>query len=254
MRKKDILWAIAFGSLLAITGCCGDDGNCGTGGSEGEGGTGGTQPMVSDDFDTYTVGTYPSPPWLNMFSGASGLVSDVQSRSNPQSFRSESNPNWARWDYVLLPAVPDKLVYQAAVFLTSPDKGGAVGFGFVQPGTSSTGWWANAVHFANDGNVYFSTRTAGVTSLQNWTLNVWYEVEVNIDYENLLADVHIDGVLVGDDLPTDPKALPASIYGDPVPLDKYGMFGDNFPSTFPPTTSVIYYDDMAVAGAGIASF
>jgi hypothetical protein len=49
MKKKQILWAIVFGSMLAITGC-GDDpvdntggaGSGGSGGSAGSGGSGGT--------------------------------------------------------------------------------------------------------------------------------------------------------------------------------------------------------------------
>jgi hypothetical protein len=46
MEKKRILWAIVFGSMLAIAGC-GDDpaengGAAGSGGSNGSGGTGGT--------------------------------------------------------------------------------------------------------------------------------------------------------------------------------------------------------------------
>jgi len=46
MEKRRILWAIVFGSMLAITGC-GDDansngGSAGTGGSGGSAGTGGT--------------------------------------------------------------------------------------------------------------------------------------------------------------------------------------------------------------------
>jgi hypothetical protein len=43
MKKKQILWAIVFGSMLAITGCGGDETtNGGDGGSGGSGGTGGT--------------------------------------------------------------------------------------------------------------------------------------------------------------------------------------------------------------------
>ena len=46
MKKRQILWAIVFGSMLAITGC-GDDpedggGEAGSGGSAGTGGSGGT--------------------------------------------------------------------------------------------------------------------------------------------------------------------------------------------------------------------
>jgi len=43
MKKRQILWAIMFGSILAITGCggTGDDGG-GSGGSAGSGGSGGS--------------------------------------------------------------------------------------------------------------------------------------------------------------------------------------------------------------------
>lgn len=41
MKKRQILWAIVFGSMLAITGCGGDAGS-GDGGSGGTGGSGGS--------------------------------------------------------------------------------------------------------------------------------------------------------------------------------------------------------------------
>jgi hypothetical protein len=47
MKKKQILWAIVFGSMLAITGC-GDDG----GGGAGTGGTAGTGGSAGGDFCT----------------------------------------------------------------------------------------------------------------------------------------------------------------------------------------------------------
>ena len=41
MKKRQFLWAIVFGSMLAITGC-GDDKNGGSGGSGGSAGSGGS--------------------------------------------------------------------------------------------------------------------------------------------------------------------------------------------------------------------
>ena len=100
-------------------------------------------PIFEDDFDAYTDGTYPGTPWTEMFGGVGGVVSAEQALSPPHSFRSESLPNWARWDYVTL-TIPDNVSYGAAIYLTEDGRGGAVGFGFVQPGVPSTGWWANA--------------------------------------------------------------------------------------------------------------
>lgn len=42
MKKRQILWAIVFGAMLAITGCGDDSGTGGSGGSAGSGGTGGS--------------------------------------------------------------------------------------------------------------------------------------------------------------------------------------------------------------------
>lgn len=202
----------------------------------------GAHVIFCDDFEGYELNTYPSPPWINMFSGASGYVTDEQSNTPTKSYRSESLPNWARWDYVTL-AIPDHVIYEAAVYLTAEGRGGAVGFGFVQPGTTNTGRWANAVYFGNDGTIYFSTQTAGSTVLGNWIPGIWYKVGVKIDYENQVADVYINYVLVGDNVPADPKVLPASVWGIEIPLDQFGMFGQNF---YDGGTSVIYYDDMCV--------
>lgn len=198
--------------------------------------------IFSDDFESYTSGVYPSPPWYNIFSGRSGYVTTEQARSGTQSFRSESYSNWARWDYVPLSTVPDRFVYQAAVYLTAPGRGGTVGFGYRRPTVPNEGRFGNSVFFAPDSKVYFWTVTTPPTLLlDSWTAGVWYDVRVRIDYLNNVADVYLNGVLVGDDLPTDPKVISDS--GVPVLLNQFGMFGANFPGG---GTSVIYYDDMAI--------
>lgn len=201
-----------------------------------------TTVIFFENFDNYAVDSYPPAPWANMFDGVSGAVSAAEARSGAQSFRSESSSTWARWDYVNL-TIPGEIIYHASVLLTEAGKGGAVGFGFMEPGSSSTGWWANAVHFANDANIYFSTRTAGVVTIGTWAPGSWYDVNARIDYLTKTADVYINGGLVAEGVSTDPMTLPASVYGSPVPLDNFGVFGDNFSGG---GTSVIYYDDLAV--------
>ena len=199
-------------------------------------------PIFEDNFDSYSAGVYPPAPWTNMFSGSSCIVTPEQAQSGPHSLRSESNPNWARWDYVAL-TIPDLLTYEAAIYMTAADRGCAVGFGFVEPGQPNTGRWANAVFFANDGNIHFSTRTAGSALLGTWTTDRWYEIYVIIDYVIMVADVYIDGALAGDNVAIDPKTLPDTVYGVPVPLNQFGLFGNNFSGS---GTSVIYYDNIAV--------
>jgi hypothetical protein len=197
--------------------------------------------IFSDDFESYTAGSPPGSPWQNMFSGFSCVVTTEQANGGTQSMRSESYWDWARWDYVQVP-VSDFILYEAAVQVRDAGKGGAVGFGFVEPGTTSTGWYANAVLFSGDGNIYWTTRTVGSATLGTWTTGTWYEVMVRIDYIGGTADVWIGGTPVGSDLATDPKVI-TGVYSAPVTLDQFGLFPDNFPSG---DNSVLYVDDMVL--------
>jgi hypothetical protein len=192
-----------------------------------------------EGFESYADGSYP-PTWTNLFDGSSGMVTTEQAHSGSKSFRSVSYYNWARWDCIAL-AIPNRFFYGAAIYLTEADRGGAVGFGFVQPGTSSTGRIANAVLFANDGNVYFSTRTVASTVVGTWVPDQWIRFEVFVDYSGDWASVTIFGGGTTGIPDIDPKTLPASLYGVEVPLDQFGMFGQNFTGG---VSGVVYYDDL----------
>lgn len=202
--------------------------------------------IYTDGFEGFTLGVYPAPPWTNLFSGVSAAVSDLQARSGSQSFRSESNPGSARWDYVLMPSIPDYVEYRGSVLLESAGRGCLLGFGYEDPDAPGTGWNGNSVAFDNDGVIRFYSRGIAAPSLGTWVPGRWYDVHVLIDYPMLRADVYIDGGLVGDDLQTAPKMV--SGYSVPVPLDKFGFFGDNFAGG---GTGVQYLDDVELVGSDV---
>lgn len=197
--------------------------------------------IYTDGFEGWADGAYPAPPWQNMFSGVSAYVTSSVAHTGAKSFRSESYPGWARWDYVLIDTLPDNLEYSGAVQIMTAGRGGALGFGYVEPGNPSTGWNSNSVVFGGDGMIAFYSRTVGYLVLRPYSAGVWYEVVVQIDYLNQLADVYIDGVLEGDDLPCEPKVLPASVYEVPVPTNRFGFFGWNYSGG---GTGVMYLDDV----------
>ena len=63
MGKRRMMWALVFGSMLAITGC-GEDGNGGAG-SGGSGGTGGSGGSGGTGGSAGTGGSGPSGPAVN---------------------------------------------------------------------------------------------------------------------------------------------------------------------------------------------
>jgi hypothetical protein len=203
----------------------------------------GASTLISDDFETYLSGTYPSPLWQNMFSGTSAFVSIEQALSGTQSLRTECTYNWARCDYVVLPDIPDELEYRAAVFLTAADRGCTVGFGFVEPGTPNTGRIANSIAFWNNGEIYFDPLTVSNTLIGSWTTGKWYRVRVRINYVTQLATVYLDGALAAEDVSTDPDTIPAAVYGEAVPLNQFCLSSNNFSGG---GTSVLFYDDVII--------
>ena len=52
MKNKQILWALVFGAMLAVTGCGDDSSSTGSGGSSGSGGSAGTGGSAGGDFCT----------------------------------------------------------------------------------------------------------------------------------------------------------------------------------------------------------
>ena len=192
-----------------------------------------------DDFESYVVDQHPSPPWIMMFPGVDGRVSNEQANSLTQSYKSVSFPTWVRTDYVSLGVLPNKLVYRVAVFITTPNQGATVGLLF-KVGSNEV-WTANAVVFGDDHNVYFWTRTAGNAVVGTWAASVWHEVEVLVDFGNDLAEVYLDGAHVGQGLGAD--ANPVLHNGTFYQLDKFGMNGNWKPGG---VVQVVYYDDVAI--------
>jgi hypothetical protein len=184
--------------------------------------------ILSDGFETYVAGTYPGSPWYTIFDGESAFVTDAVAHAGSKSFCVRSLPNWSRWECVNVGTVPDQVGYQGAVMVEAAGRGGALGFGYVVPGIPNEGRWANAMMFGNDGSLSFSTRTKGFVVVGTWTPGVWYEVGVYLDFSLELASLFVNGTLVASGVPADPKVLPASVHGSPVPLDQFGILGDNF--------------------------
>ncbi len=195
--------------------------------------------IYNEGFEGWAVGAYPAPPWQNMFSGASAYVSDLAARSGVHSFRSESAAGWSRCDYVAMVSIPDTCVYRASVLVNTPAWGCGVGFPYVDPNAPSTFWSGNSVIFDSDGMIRFYSRSIGSVPLVPYLPGAWYDVAVQLDYTRLLADVYVNGNLVGHDLAMEPKIL--MNYGVPVPLDKFGVFGWNA------AAGVFYVDDVALA-------
>jgi hypothetical protein len=122
---------------------------------------------------------------------------------------------------------------------------GVVGFFFVDPRYSNQVPAENAVAFRLDGRVLWY----GPTEVQigTWTpgTDTACTVKVEISFPCETADVYLDGVLAGDDLPAYPKVIPASSkYGAEVSLDKWGFgLADNYTDDM---VGKVFVDDVSL--------
>ena len=184
---------IAFMILTFLFVLCGGDGN------------GEPQPLsYSDGFESYADGEYPtSGGWYELWSGTGAggtYVVDNMAHSGNNSFMLSGYPNWTRTDGVTIDlAGVSALTYEVAVMVPSISATGAmIGF-FVRISSNESRNYNGLTFDSSDDSVYakgIPTTNTGFT----WARDTWYLVKVEIDYDDLLMDVWIDGVQVVSDL------------------------------------------------------
>ncbi len=184
----------------------------------------------SDDFESYAVGAHPAQ-WREMRGNDVEVVTVAFASSGSQSLLSASDPGapiqrpyLALGDFGAWP-LPNFFCYTAFLHMEgTPEASGIVGFFFEDPRYPGQVPAENAVAFRLDGTVWWygpvssqiSTWSAGTAST--------FAVYVAINFPSETADVYINGVHVGADLPAWPATIPAaSVYGVEVPLDKWGF-------------------------------
>lgn len=187
--------------------------------------------ICEDDFESYTIGAFPSPPWEWWFSGAGSTynkIVDTVLHSPDQSLAMLGQPGWASVAAVELPYTSDVMGYEVWVRAANYGSGiGAeVGFNYIKYGAI---WdhWAGAA-FRYDGWI-----VSGSTLLEQYDLDTWYKIRVIADLNAKTYSVWINDVLKGADLedadPADPKTQ----------LQHFGLASDH-------GEQQCYFDDVEV--------
>lgn len=151
--------------------------------------------IFEDNFDSYTVGTFPSSGgWILRYNGlgsAYQIVDNSQYVSPPNSLKLEGRYGWAAAADHLLSEKPDQVILEADIKVTRPDGG-------------TTGWLNAFVNFVDPdvswGRFYAGTYF-GANKLINekipYNFNQWYHIKVKQDMTTRSYDVWIDDELIG---------------------------------------------------------
>ena len=186
-----------------------------------------------DDFESYSVDSNPST-WDTMYSGISGYISNEEASSGSKSFRLDSQPNWARTEYITIDT-PDFLSYETDVYLSESDKTAKVGFS-IQEGAYNPKF--DSIGFSKNNEIYFSGLEN--TILRSYSIQTWYHIKVDLDFISGTADVYIDDVLEGENLEIYPVEFNHPQWGEVV-LNKFSLCSSNYPSG---SHNVVYFDDV----------
>ena len=168
--------------------------------------------IFSDDFESYTVGTFPSiRGWQIVWNGAGNqyqMVTDTYSSSPTKSLQLMGSYGWSVVVKKDFSSSSNLIGYEAYIMASSNGEPICVSF-FNQYIETWGRYYAN-IEFASDGYIWACEHNLEVVhQLQSYTPYTWYKIRVVVDKTARLYDVWIDDVLKGHNIPilNDPNEI-----------------------------------------------
>ncbi len=189
--------------------------------------------LFYDDFEYYSVYDYPTQYWFHIWPGIgeSTYVDTQFSYEGFRSFRLCGSSQWVRTDGVELDLTKlNRLTYKYALMIPGHSPTGALA-GFFVKLSPTLGTIYNGVLFDfNDSLVYVRGIDPQPTGYK-WKRDLWYNVKVSINYDNLLMDVWINEQKIAENIPAAEKITSDTLAisteygaGGPVFFDKIQVF------------------------------
>ncbi len=155
--------------------------------------------LIDDNFDAETAGTLPTG-WVIKYNGtgdANQQVVNTTSVSPDSSFELEGAGSWSA-TLIKDPGVsiPTKATLEGYVKAEKFLSGYVNGIGFTNPSVGSWGTYCADVRFYN-GKIVASTYPDDTRyEIQDYTINQWYHIKIEADFNTELFKVFIDGIQV----------------------------------------------------------
>jgi hypothetical protein len=208
--------------------------------------TGAVTLPVYQDFENISQNAYPSANgWHTWLSGASAYVTGLKAYSGIRAFRLNSYSYWSRCDYLDLETVPDRLTYQATLFM-DPMAGREAQMGFVQGS-------GNNIQFYNHFKIFSGDGVTGILQFQgdigqppvelgNYAVGQWLTLTAELDFKHRQAALWVGEDLVAEGAPIQPKSFEDPVFG-PLVLNRFGVRECNWIGG---RLGTIYLDDVVL--------
>ena len=214
------------------------------------GGAWGVTLPFEDDFENVALGEYPSGNgWETLLIGQSGYVWASPGKTDDEAFRLDSWPFWARMDGVEVEGAPDRVSYEASVYVDPLfGQSGMVGFMAVDGNGGAT--WNCFLVDGSTGLVQFCG--ADWVTVGSYVSGTWCTVRADLDYDALTGDLWVDGELVASGVAICPRAMSCSATAESEQWGVIAPENTNSGSWYP--GNVVYFDDLRIWGVeGVAT-
>ncbi|MBI5593925.1 MAG: hypothetical protein HY881_26035 [Deltaproteobacteria bacterium] len=204
------------------------------------------QTIFNDDFESplYQQWTFPTAGgWQLLFNGSGNIDQHIDishAVSDLQSLRLEGNSCWSAFAYHPI-TLPTKVTLQVNVYLDSnvscgcgptlaefaffnPSIGSAWGTGFGGVSFNCDGF----IHGGDDGDI----NNGGSVKLMHYLPNNWYTIRIDLDMDNRVSSVYVNGALLSSGIKINP-----SVSGAPTGVVLCGGYSIN---------NAVWYDDVCV--------
>ena len=165
--------------------------------------------LFTDNFESYSNGTRPSPPWEFWFNTI-GCVVETTYVSPSKSLWLRGSYGWSTEAVIRFSSKARYIGYEVYGRVGSIGGPFSLTVGFAKrtgPGTSA--WYATINWVIKDGNPVMRAQDV---ILQNYVANKWYKMKVIFDRDKRTYDVWIDDVLKASSV-LDPSSDPYAIEG-----------------------------------------
>jgi hypothetical protein len=160
--------------------------------------------IFEDNFESYSIGTFPSLPWKLVWSGAGALVTNTYYYSPTHSLKLVGSYGWSAVATRDFSTSSDLIGYEA--YIMSSDSSGGASIAFFNQSAATWGKYYAFVSFLN-GSIWGGYDTP--KQLQTFTVNTWYKIQVHLSRTSRIFNVKINDVLVGQNLvePNNPNEI-----------------------------------------------
>lgn len=179
-RDITIVSVLVFASLLLMVASIGS--------------VSGSDLIFEDNFESNVVGSYPSSPWYNIWSGDTAYVTDSYAYSGTKSFYSRGRSGWSRTDAVQIDPIK-KIAYEVAVYATAYPTDARIGL--YNKDINTWGTYYADIRFLN-GKIY--ARGGAQDGIGEYKTNTWYHVRVEANFDTQKMDVYINDKFLGNQL------------------------------------------------------